>query len=185
MLDEVIADVEGRMKKAIEHFRHDLAVLRTGRASPALLERVQVDYYGTPTPVNQLATVSVPEARVLVIQPWDRSTLPAIERAILKSDLGITPNSDGAVIRLVLPQPTQERRKELVRQVHKRTEEARVAIRNARRDGVDRLKQAEKDKRLSADESKRGQDRLQKLTDKMIAEVEEIARAKEHEIMTV
>lgn len=185
MVDEVIADVEGRMKKAIEHFRHDLAVVRTGRASPALLERVQVDYFGTPTPVNQLATVSVPEARVLAIQPWDRSTLPAIERAILKSDLGITPNSDGAVIRLVLPQPTQERRKELVRQLHKRTEETRVVIRNARRDGVEKLKQAEKDKRISADESKRGQDRLQKVTDKMIGEADEVARAKEHEIMTV
>jgi ribosome recycling factor len=185
MIDEVLADIERRMRKAIEHFRHDLAALRTGRATPALLEHVQVDYYGTPTPVNQLATVSVPEPRVLLIQPWDRATLQTIERAILKSDLGITPNSDGTVIRLVLPQPTQERRKELVKQLHKRTEETRVAIRNARRDGVDKLKQAEKDKKLSADDCKRGQERLQKLTDRMIAEAEEIARAKEQEIMTV
>lgn len=185
MIEEVLADVERRMHKAIEHFRHDLAAVRTGRATPALLEHVQVDYYGTPTPVNQLATISVPEPRMLLIQPWDRATLPSIERAILKSDLGLTPNSDGTVIRLVLPQPTQERRKELVKQLHKRTEETRVAIRNARRDGVDKLKQAEKDKKISADESKRAQDRLQKLTDRMIAEAEEIARAKEHEIMTV
>lgn len=182
MTQEAQASGEERMGKAIEALRHDLAAIRTGRASPALLERVLVDYYGSPTPVNALATISVPEPRLLMIQPWERQALPAIERAIQKSDLGLTPSNDGTVIRLVIPQPTDERRKELVRLVQRRVEEARVAVRNCRRDALETLRKEEREKKISEDELHRAQDQLQKLTDRYIAQAEEVGKGKEREI---
>ena len=174
---------EERMAKSVEALRHDLAVIRTGRASPALLERVLVDYFGTPTSVSSLATVSVPEPRMLMIQPWDRQTLPAIERAIQKSDLGLTPNSDGTAIRLIIPQLTDDRRKELARMVQRRTEEARVAVRNCRRDALESLRREEREKVISEDDLHRGQEHLQKVTDQWIVKVDEVGKDKEREIM--
>jgi ribosome recycling factor len=159
--------------------------LRAGRATPALLDKVQVDYYGTLTPVNQMANVSVPEARLLLIQPWDKSTIPSIEKAILKSDLGLTPSSDGNVIRIGIPQLTEERRKELVKVVKKKTEDARVAVRNVRRETNDMIKEFEKEREISEDESKRGLDEIQKITDKYIKKLDEVMNAKEEEIMEV
>ncbi|MGO0122694.1 ribosome recycling factor [Desulfothermobacter acidiphilus] len=173
------------MKKAVEHLKKDLATIRTGRASPALLEKVVVDYYGTPTPVNQLATITSPEPRLLVIQPWDRSTINDIEKAILKSDLGITPTNDGQVIRLALPQLTQQRREELVRLARKRAEEARVAVRNLRREANDELKEKQKKENVSEDEIKRLQGEVQKLTEKYIKEIDTLLAAKEKEILEV
>ncbi|WP_051086822.1 MULTISPECIES: ribosome recycling factor [Sporomusaceae] len=171
------------MKKSIEALRRELASLRAGRATPALLDKVMVDYYGTPTAINQVANVSVPEPRMIVIQPWEKTLVGAIEKAILKSDLGLNPNSDGSAIRLVLPQLTQERRAELVKQVHKKAEETRVGIRNLRRDTNDAMKKLEKDKIISEDELKKAQDDTQKLTDKYIKEVDQVMAAKEKEIM--
>ncbi|MGQ9531821.1 MAG: ribosome recycling factor [Desulfotomaculales bacterium] len=173
------------MKKTVEVIRRELAGLRAGRATPALLDKITVNYYGTPTPINQLATISAPEARLLVVQPWDRSVLPEIEKAILKSDLGINPVSDGNVLRLVIPQLTQERRQELVKQVRKKAEEGRVAIRNIRREANDQLKARQKHENLSEDELRRRQDEVQKLTDKYIKEVDQVAALKEQEIMQV
>ncbi len=174
---------EEKMKKSIEALRRELASLRAGRATPALLDKVMVDYYGTPTAINQVANVSVPEPRMIVIQPWEKTLVGAIEKAILKSDLGLNPNSDGSAIRLVLPQLTQERRAELVKQVHKKAEETRVGIRNLRRDTNDAMKKLEKDKIISEDELKKAQDDTQKLTDKYIKEVDQVMAAKEKEIM--
>lgn len=182
---ELVANAEELMKKAVEHLRKDLSAVRTGRATPALLDRITVDYYGTPTPVNQLATVNVPEPRLLVIQPWDKSLISDIERAIMKSDLGINPVNDGSVIRLVLPQLTQERRQELVKSVRKKAEEGRVAIRNIRRDANDELKARQKEGGFSEDELKRMQGEVQKLTDKYIKETDNVLAAKEKEIMEV
>jgi ribosome recycling factor len=173
------------MKKTVEVIRRELAGLRAGRATPALLDKITVNYYGTPTPVNQLATISAPEARLLVVQPWDRSVLPEIEKAILKSDLGINPVNDGNVLRLMIPQLTQERRQELVKQVRKKAEEGRVAIRNIRREANDQLKARQKHENLSEDELRRRQDEVQKLTDKYIKEVDQLAALKEQEIMQV
>jgi ribosome recycling factor len=173
------------MKRAVEALQHDLATVRTGRASPALLERIQVDYYGAPTPLNAVATINVPEPRLLVIQPWDKKMLPAIEKAIQKSDLGLTPSSDGSVVRLVIPPLNEERRRELVKQVHKRVEDARVAVRNCRREALEELRKAERERHLSEDEVKRAQERLQKLTDSFIAQVDEVGRRKENEILEV
>jgi ribosome recycling factor len=171
------------MKKSIEVLRHELASIRTGRASPSLLDRVMVDYFGAPTPVNSLATVSAPEPRLITIQPWDRQTIGPIEKAILKSDLGLNPTNDGTLIRLSIPQLNDERRRDLVRLMQRRLEETRVAIRNCRRDALEELRREEKEKEISEDELKRGQDRLQKLTDQFVGQVEEIGRAKEREIM--
>lgn len=185
MTVDVFNSAEHRMKRAVEILQRDLANIRAGRASPALLDRVLVDYYGTPTPITSLATVSVPEPRMLVIQPWDRSSLPAVEKAIQKSDLGLNPSSDGTVIRLVLPQLTEERRRELVKQVHRRAEEGRVAIRNIRRESHDELKKLEKEHHISEDELRRSSERLQKLTDSFIAQIDEIARRKEQEVLEV
>jgi ribosome recycling factor len=185
MSGDVFGSAEHRMQRAVEILERDFGSIRTGRASPSLLERVQVDYYGTPTPVNQLATVTVPEPRLLVVQPWDRATLPAIEKAILKSDLGLNPSSDGTVIRLAIPQLNEQRRKELVKQVHKRTEEGRVAVRNIRREAHDELKKQEKEHLISEDELKRSADRLQKLTDSYVSKMDEAARRKEHEVLEV
>jgi len=171
------------MKKAVENLKKEFATIRAGRATPALLDKVMVNYYGTPTPVNQLSTISVPEARLLVIQPWDKSILPEIEKALLKSDLGITPTSDGTVIRLVLPQLTEERRNELVKMVRKKAEEFRVAVRNVRREANEKLKALEKNKGASEDEIKRLQEKLQKITDKFIESIDEALKNKEAEIM--
>jgi ribosome recycling factor len=183
--DEVFSSAERRMGRSIEILQRDFGNIRTGRANASLLDQVLVDYYGTPTPVNQMATINTPEPRLLVIQPWDRTTLPAIERAIQKSDLGLNPSSDGTVIRLSLPQLTQERRKELVKQVHRRAEEGRVAIRNIRREAQDDLKKRERDGEISEDELKRGADRIQKLTDSHVGKIDEAAKTKEREVMEV
>lgn len=185
MLKDVLNDAEERMEKAIEALHTDLRTIRTGRASPALVERVQVDYYGVPTPLVQLAGITVPEPRLLVIRPWDRGTLGAIEKAILKSDLGLTPTNDGQVIRLVIPQLTEERRRDLTRLVNKRVEEARVAVRNIRRDAIDMLRDLEKEKLISEDDLHEGRDKAQKLTDDFIKKIDEIGKAKEAEIMEV
>ena len=185
MLDDIVKNAEQRMQKAVEHLRGELGNIRTGRATPALLDRVQIDYYGTPTPVNGVANVSAPDPRLIVVQPWDKSMLAVIEKALLKSDLGLTPTNDGQVIRLVLPQPTQERRKELVKQVHQRAEEARVAVRNVRRDAVENVKKLDKDGQVQADEAHRAQERIEKLTQQQVSQVEDVAKRKEAEVMEV
>ena len=185
MQDDLIKEAESNMKKSIELLKKEFASMRAGRATPALLDKIMVNYYGTPTPVNQLANISVPEARLLVIQPWDKSSLPEIEKAIMKSDLGINPASDGSVIRLVIPQLTQERRKELVKTVKKKAEEGRVAVRNVRRDINDHLKSRQKEGKMSEDELKRAQDEVQKLTDRHIKEIDSLLASKEQEIMQV
>lgn len=185
MTKQILKDAEDRMRKSIENFRHELASMKAGRATPAMLDKLRVDYYGTPTPVNQVANIEVPDTRTLVIKPWDRTMIKAVEKAIQTSDLGLNPNNDGIVIRLSIPAMTQDRRKELVKVVHKRAEEERVVIRNIRRDANDQIKKSEKEKTVSEDESKRGQDEVQKLTDKMIKEVDGIMDHKEKEIMEV
>ncbi len=183
MSDDIRRDADNRMSRAIEALERDLTSIRTGRAATALVERIGVEYYGTTTPLNQLASISVPEAHSIVIQPWDRSALGAIEKAILKSDVGLTPNVDGTVVRLNIPALTEERRKDLVKLVHKRMEEARVEIRNQRRDVGDEIKKAERDGELGADDTRREQDLLQKVTDRWTAEVERIGKHKEQEIL--
>ena len=185
MVDDIFAETERRMQKAVEALRHDLTAVRTGRASAALLERIQVDYYGAPTPINHVANVSVPEARLLVIQPYERKMLADIEKAIQKSDLGINPNNDGQVIRLNIPPLNEERRRELVKTVHKKLDEHKVAIRNIRRDAQDKLREREKKKEISEDELKRSTERLQKLTDRHIDEMDKVGKTKELEILEV
>lgn len=185
MISEVLKDTEERMHKGVESLRKEYTLIRAGRANPSMLERVTAEYYGTPTPINQLANISVPEPRMLVIQPWDKSALPAIEKGIMKSDLGLNPSSDGAVIRLIIPQLTSERRTELVKTVKKKAEEARVAVRNIRRDTNDQLKKLEKDHSASEDEVKRAQEDVQKMTDKFIKEIDQTMEAKENEITEV
>ncbi|MDO7905799.1 ribosome recycling factor [Paenibacillus sp. JX-17] len=175
---------EERMEKAILALKRDLATLRAGRATPSLLDRVQVEYYGAPTPINQLANINTPDSRTLMIQPWDKSSLNDIERAIMKSDLGLTPANDGTAIRLSIPPLTEERRSDLVKQSKKFGEEAKVAIRNIRRDANDDIKKMEKTD-ISEDESRRHQEDVQKTTDKFIAEVDKVLAAKEKEIMEV
>jgi ribosome recycling factor len=173
------------MTKAVEAAQQDYSTIRTGRANPALLERVTVDYYGTSMPVNQLATISVPEPRLLVIAPWDKNAIPLIEKAITKSDLGLTPTSDGTVIRLTIPHLTEERRKELIKLLHKKAEEHRVAIRNIRRDANEELKRLEKSGEAAEDEVRRAQEQIQKLTDKYIEQIDKLTQAKEAELMEV
>jgi ribosome recycling factor len=185
MTDDIFGDAERRMQKAVEILRQDLAAIRTGRASAALVERIQVDYYGAPTPINQVATISVPEARLLVIQPWDRKLLTDIEKAIQRSDLGINPNNDGQVIRLAIPPLNEERRREMVKILHKKLDEHKVAIRNIRRDSHDKLRDREKKKEISEDELKRSTERLQKLTDRFIDDMEKVGKTKELEILEV
>jgi ribosome recycling factor len=185
MLKEAHNEAEERMKGALEALEEDLAGIRTGRASPALVERLSVEYYGMPTPLMQLATISVPESRMLMIRPFDATTLRNIERAIQASDLGLTPNNDGKVIRLNLPPLTEERRHELVKLVHNRLEEARVAMRNVRRDGIKDLREFEHEKLISEDELEEGEENLQKLTDKYIESVNEVGVRKEKEILEV
>jgi ribosome recycling factor len=185
MINDILSETEDRMQKTVEHLTKDLATLRAGRANPGMLDKVMADYYGEPTPLNQLANITVPEARLLVIQPWDKSSIASIEKAILKSDLGINPNNDGNVIRIAIPQLTEERRKELVKVVKKRGEEAKVAVRNIRRDANDMMKSSEKEKMISEDQSKKGNDEIQKTTDKYIKDIDVILVAKEKDIMEV
>lgn len=173
------------MRASVEGLRMELASIRTGHATPALIEHIKVDYAGVPTPLNQIAGISAPAARLLVIQPWDRSTIPNIEKAILKSELGLNPTSDGNLIRLNLPPLSEERRQELIKIVHKRVEERKIALRNHRRDAMTELKGLEKNKEISQDEQKRAQDQLQKVTDSFIADIDQIARDKEAELMEV
>ena len=185
MIKEVLAETEERMKKSVEALQMDLKGIRTGRASPALVERLRVDYYGTPTNLIELASISAPEPQLLTIRPWDVTALKNIERAILQSDLGLTPTNDGKLIRLSIPPLTEDRRRELTKVVAKRVEEARVAIRNSRRDGLNDLRELEKEKLFSEDEFYVGKDDLQELTDKYIESVDEIGQAKEQEIMEI
>ncbi|GAW94320.1 ribosome recycling factor [Calderihabitans maritimus] len=185
MIPDILADAETRMEKAVDALKKDLASLRAGRANPALLDGIQVEYYGVSTPINQVANISAPEPRLLVVQPWDKSIIAEIERAILKSDLGVTPNNDGNVIRIALPQLTEERRKELVKVVKKKAEESRVAVRNIRRDANDQVKSLEKKGEISEDEARRGQEQVQKLTDKYIEMIDHILQNKEKEIMEI
>lgn len=185
MFDEIMADLSERMDKALEALQAEFASIRTGRANVSLLEGISVDYYGVPTPVTQVATVSVPEPRMLLIQPWDKSMLGTIEKAIQMSDLGLVPNNDGAQIRLNIPQLTEERRKELVKLVHKRTEDARVAVRNIRRDGNDHMKKAEKQDGISEDQVKKGIEDIQKLTDDKMKAIDKLMEAKEKEVLEV
>ena len=185
MIEEQLADGERRMQRAVDDLKKDLNTIRTGRASPSILDNVLVDYYGTSTPLNGLAQISVGDARQLVIQPYDRSSIGAIDKAIQKSDLGITPTNDGQVIRLNIPPLTEQRRKDLAKAVHKMVEEHKVAVRNGRRDVADKLKAAEKDKSVSVDEIKRAQERLQKITDRITGELDAVGRDKESDIMAV
>ncbi|HVB72212.1 MAG TPA: ribosome recycling factor [Ktedonobacteraceae bacterium] len=185
MVDDLFGDAERRMQKAIEALKQDISSIRTGRASSALIERITVDYYGTPTPINQVASISIPEARLLIIQPWDRKMLGDIEKAIQKSDLGINPNNDGQVIRLAIPPLNEERRRDMVKTLHKKLDEHKVAIRNVRRDAQDKLREREKKKEVSEDELKRSSERLQKLTDRYIDEMDKVGKTKELEILEV
>ena len=185
MTTEILTTADRKMARAVEVMERDLQGVRTGRASTALVERIHVDYYGTQTPLNQLAGINVPEPHQIVIQPWDRSVLGAIEKAIIKSDIGLTPNVDGTVVRLNVPPLTEERRKELVRLVHKRMEEARIEIRNLRREAADSLKKEERDGVLGADEIHRQLDSLQQLTDQFVAEIDRIGSHKEQEVLEV
>jgi len=185
MIDQVLQEIDGRMHKTTQILKREMETIRSGRATPALVDHIKVEAYDAPTPLNQLATISVPEARLLLIHPWDRSITANIHKAILKSDLGLNPINDGDVIRLVIPPPTEERRKELVKVVRKRVEESRVAIRNLRRDAMEELRKLEKNKETSHDENVRALDRLQKLTDRFIAEIAQIGQDKETEIMEI
>ena len=183
-MQTLLKDLETRMTAAIDALGREFATVRTGRASAALLDGIRVDYYGTPTPVNQMDSIAVPDARTLVIQPWEAGQLKAVEKAIIASDLGITPVNDGKLLRLTMPTPTEERRKQLVKTVHKMAEEARVAVRNVRREANDRLKAMAKDKKVSEDDERRGHDQIQKATDKHIARVDELLKKKEQEILS-
>lgn len=185
MTDNVIKSAEDRLGKTLDGLKKDYGTLRAGRAAPSLLDKVTVDYYGTATPVNQIANVTVPEPRMIMIKPYDRSSLKDIERAIQKSDLGLTPNNDGTMIRLAIPQPTQERRKELVKVVSKKAEDAKVAMRNIRRDANEAIKKLEKSKEITEDDRKEAQDKMQKLLDKYIKLVDSARVAKEKEVMEV
>lgn len=185
MIEETLIDAEERMGKAVEALKRELATIRTGRASPGLVEHLRVDYYGTPTALNQLASILVPEARLLTIQPWDKGAMEAIEKTIQMSDLGLNPSNDGTIIRLVIPQLTEDRRKELVRVVYKKVEEGRVAIRNIRRDGHEMLRELMREKEISEDEEHRAQEQLQKVTDRFVGEADETGREKEQELLEV
>ena len=185
MTTEILAGAERTMIRAVEAMERDFQGIRTGRASTSLVERIHVEYYGTQTPLNQLAGISVPEAHQIVIQPWDRGVLGAIEKAIIKSDIGLMPQVDGTVVRLNIPPLTEERRKEIVRVVHKRMEDARVEIRNLRREAADALKREERDGDVGADEAHRQHDQVQRLTDRFIADVDRLGGAKEEEVLAV
>lgn len=183
MINDITSDTEDGMKKAVDSFKRDLQKIRTGRANTAMLDGIKVDYYGTPTPVNQVATVQVVDARLITVKPWEKSMIQVIDKAIRASDLGINPMADAELVRLPIPPLTQERRRELAKVVGKQTEEARVAVRSARRDAMDMVKDAEKDKQITEDERKNGEKKIQDLTDKYIAMIDDIAKLKEKEIM--
>lgn len=185
MINDILSETKAHMQKAVESVQHEMALIRTGRATTNLLDVVRVEYYGAHVPVNQVATVGVPEPRLLTIQPWDKSAISAIEKAILASGLGLTPSNDGTLIRLPIPQLTEERRKDLVRVVHKLAEEGRVSIRNARRDANEMLKEGEKEGEIPEDDCKKAQKHVQDLTDEYIKKVDEILKRKEAEIMEV
>ena len=185
MIEDALADAEKRMQRTVEALQRELAAIRSGHARPSLVDHVKVEYYGSTLPLNQLATVSAPEARLLTIQPWDRQALSAIEKAIQKSDLGLNPSNDGHIIRLAIPPLTEDRRKELVRMVHKKVEESRVAVRNVRRDSLEHLRHLQRDEHVSEDDERRAQERLQKQTDRHIGEVERLGQEKEAELMEV
>lgn len=178
-------NIEERMKKTINVYERNLSEIRAGRANPAILNKITVDYYGTATPINQVAGISVPEARLIVIQPWDGSILKEIEKSILASDIGITPNNDGKVIRLNFPELNEERRKELVKDIRKMAEEAKVAVRATRRDGIDEFKKMQKESTITEDDLKQAEDQIQKLTDKYVEEIDKMTESKEKEIMTI
>jgi ribosome recycling factor len=183
-MQALLRDLESKMTTATESVSREFASVRTGRASTALLDTIRVDYYGTLTPVNQIASISVPDARTLLIQPWEATQLHAIEKAIIKSDLGLNPANDGKLIRLTMPTLTEERRKQLAKTVHKIAEEGRVAIRNVRREANEKLKAMAKDKKVSEDEERRGHDQIQKTTDRFVAKVDELLKKKEQEILS-
>jgi ribosome recycling factor len=183
-MQNVLKELETRMSGAVDSLSREIASVRTGRASTALLDGIRVDYYGTPTPLNQMASVSTPDARTILIQPWEPAQLKEIEKAIVKSDLGLTPANDGKVIRLTMPTPTEERRKQLVKNVHKMAEDARVGIRSIRREANDKLKQMAKDRKVSEDDERRGHDQIQKTTDRFIGGVDEVLKKKEQEILS-
>ncbi len=183
MINDITNDSEEGMKKAVDSFKRDLQKIRTGRANTSMLDGIKVDYYGTPTPVNQVATVQVVDARLITVKPWEKTMLPIIDKAIRASDLGINPVSDSELVRLPIPPLTQERRRDLAKAVGKQTEEARVAVRAARRDAMDMIKDAEKDKQITEDERKNGEKKVQELTDKYIAMLEDVSKSKEKEIM--
>lgn len=185
MIKDLLEELRERMKKSVDALQEDLMGIRTGRATPALVEKLPVEYYGTMTPLNQMASIAAPEPRLLVIKPWDPSALADIERAILKSDLGLTPMNDGKLIRLNVPRLTEERRRELVKLVSRRVEEGRIAVRNLRRDALQDLKEFEKEKMISEDEFFRGKDDVQDLTDKFVKEIDAIGERKEEELMEV
>ena len=185
MVDDLFHDAEHKMERSLAALRKDLSRIRTGRASLALLEGITVDYYGTPTPLHQVATLAVPESRLITIQPWDKAQLGLLEKSIQRSDLGLTPVNDGKIIRLAIPPLTAERRKDLVKQVKKMGEEAKIALRNVRREGNDALRDREKAKQISEDDWRRSQEQMQKLTDRYITQVDDILSAKEHEILEV
>jgi len=184
-MKEVTEQAKEKMEKCISNLEHEFSTIRAGRANPGVLDKIHVDYYGTPTPINAMAAISVSEARILVVQPWDASALKAVEKAIMASDIGITPTNDGRSLRIVFPQLTEERRKELVKQVHKYGEEAKVAVRNARRDTLEKLKAMKKTSEITEDDLKDLEKDVQKLTDKNCERIDEICKAKEKEIMTV
>jgi ribosome recycling factor len=185
MIADVKSNANAGMAKALESFKRDLSRVRTGRASLALLDSVQVDYYGTPTPLNQVGSLAVPEPRLITIQPWEKNLIGEIERAILKADLGLNPTSDGQLIRLVFPPLTEERRKEMVKQVKRMGEDAKVVVRNARREANDALKKLEKDKEISEDELKRGEKEIQEVTDDYVARVDQVIAEKEKDLMEI
>ncbi len=185
MIDDALLAADNKMQKTVQVLKREMETIRSGRATSALVDQIMVEAYGTNTPLSQLASISVPEARLLLIQPWDRSIVGNVQKAIQKSDLGLNPMSDGEVLRLVIPPPTEERRKELVKVVHKRVEDAKIAVRNVRRDALEELRKLEKDKKVSRDDNVRAMDKLQKLTDRFIAEVSKVGADKESEIMEV
>ena len=184
-MEEILEEAEKKMQKTVESISGQLARLRTGKASPALLEGIKVDYYGTPTPINQIASISTPEPRLIVVHPWDKSAVAAIEKAIQSSDLGLNPNSDGTVIRIPIPPLTEERRKELLKVAKNIAEEGKVAIRNIRRETIEKIKKMQKDGEIPEDDSHRLQDKVQDLTEKYTKKIDEILKNKEEEIMTV
>ncbi len=185
MADEIIKRANSKMSDSVETFRQDITRIRTGRASPALLENIKVDYYGVSTPLNQVASISTPEPRLLTVQPWEKHMIPTIEKSILAANIGITPSNDGAIIRLAVPQPTEERRKDLAKAVRKLAEEARVAIRNVRREGNESFKKKEKKKEFSKDDMHKGQDKVQEIADEHVKKIDDILQKKEKEIMEI